>query len=202
MTRCRNTQSQQLLFLTAQTVEKGMACQSCRISRLTNALYIIVAILAGSWGCTGLNERASQQLEEAYGTAPPTIDSTFASKTILPRSVWRIYLNASDPDGDIQYAQFWVEVPWNTSPFLVKVNPEQDGSLSGYFEFDMLWFLNFAPMWIRVQVTLEDKAKHKSELVEYVASISASSQPDLPPKGLFQQRFLGRIPAELMPTAF
>lgn len=46
--------------------------------------------------CTALEERRSQP-----GGSPPVITASFAAKEVSHGEVWKIYLEANDPDGDM-----------------------------------------------------------------------------------------------------
>jgi hypothetical protein len=162
----------------------------------------VVAFYVGTLGCTALDERTIRELEAAYGSSAPTIETAFASETTPPRSIWKIYLNGSDPDGDIRDIKIWAEVPWYTIPVTFTTRSSQGKTLSGYIEFDTLWFLNFAPSWLRVQVMLMDRANHKSELIEFQTELSALAKPESPPEGMFQDITLGSIPVEQIPPVF
>jgi hypothetical protein len=41
--------------------------------------------------------------EKAEGKAAPTITASFAASEMTPGATWKIYLKASDPDGDMRY---------------------------------------------------------------------------------------------------
>jgi hypothetical protein len=114
--------------------------------------------------------------------------------------VWRVYVKGSDPDGDIALVNAWFEVPSRpTTPVLFTVEPDQGNLVSGYLT---LRTIDLEPMLsnlfgrpFRLMVTLEDRAHHRSDTLFLALTFdNVAGQPE-PPKGVFQERFLGDIPA-------
>lgn len=110
-------------------------------------------------------------------------------------------MKGTDPDGDLYCIYILAEVPWGDTHFRIKVDRDQGSLLSGYLEFSTWAFYEFSPLWIRMQLTLEDRAGHRSETIALTYSVSALAQQTSPPPGRFQERFLGRIPLETLPKA-
>lgn len=63
-----------------------------------NALFTFLAM--EMMGCAGLEP--IQKREEIYGKAVPVIRQSYASGQIWPGETWKIFLIASDPDGDMK----------------------------------------------------------------------------------------------------
>jgi hypothetical protein len=82
----------------------------------------------------------AQQRQEMYGRAAPVITESFASKECLPGDTWKIYLKASDPDGDIHYVVSVVYQPgWGDYPVSRTKMPESSGrELNGYVYLNTL----------------------------------------------------------------
>ena len=59
----------------------------------------LLVFLAAS--CTAM--MSSGEREKMYGKAVPVITESFASKELRPGDTWKVYLKASDPDGDMRY---------------------------------------------------------------------------------------------------
>ena len=146
----------------------------------------------------------AQQREKVYGKAVPVITESFASKECLPGDTWKIYLKASDPDGDIDYVASVVYQPgWGDYPISRTRILEGSGKeLNGYVYMNTLRpggynFLNFFTFTVTVQIM--DKAGHYSKPVEFPVSFNYRAVQEPPPPGVFQENALGPILVKLHP---
>ncbi len=110
----------------------------------------------------------AQQREKMYGKAVPVITEAFASKELIPGETWKVYLKASDPDGDIQYIDAVVYQPgWGDYPISrTKMREENGKEVDGFIYLFTLVpggyeFENFYTYRLTVQV--QDKAGHYSK---------------------------------------
>src|SRR5512143_2340707 len=92
-----------------------------------------VMILLGIAGCAhmgGLEEK-----EKIYGKNPPVIEKSFASNQLRPGDQWKVYVLASDADGDMEAMIAVVDQPGMGSYPLsaTKIKGENTKELSGYF---------------------------------------------------------------------
>ena len=75
-----------------------------------------------------------EEREKLYGKEAPVITETYASKQMNPGDTWKVYLKASDPDGDMESIVATVQmVGSGTHP--VSFTRIRDGNrreLSGY----------------------------------------------------------------------
>ena len=58
---------------------------------------IILLMVVGCAHLGGIEEK-----EKIYGINPPAIEKSFASDQLRPGALWKIYIRASDPDGDME----------------------------------------------------------------------------------------------------
>jgi len=77
---------------------------SKRADKLLAALLVI--LLAGCAALGGMAER-----EKIYGKEVPVIAECFASKQVIMGENWRMYINASDADGDMDQINFSIDQP-------------------------------------------------------------------------------------------
>lgn len=96
-------------------------------------LLASVVILFGMVACAhmgGLEER-----EKIYGKNPPVIEKSFAPNLLSPGDLWKIYVLASDPDGDMDTLIAVVEQSgMGAYPVSrTKIEGENSKELSGYF---------------------------------------------------------------------
>lgn len=72
--------------------------------------------------------------EERYGKSVPIITESFASKELLPADTWKVYLKASDPDGDMRYiVSNLYQAGWGGYPISrTRIREENRKELNGY----------------------------------------------------------------------
>ena len=157
---------------------------------------VAVLLLAGCAVLGGMAER-----EKIYGKEVPVITHSFASKQVRMGENWLVYLNASDPDGDMNQIlcsvdyQAGLQQPYPLS--ITRVEKDEQKSLSGYLYLDTSGLER--PISIRMSVTVKDKAGHFSAPVDFSLNIVRLSQQEKevrqeePPRGVFQDKSLGRI---------
>ncbi len=160
---------------------------------------LVVAPLLFLSGCAMLGGMAER--EKTYGSAVPVITNSFASLHVAGGEKWRIYLNASDPDGDMDQIlcsvdfQAGIDHPYPIS--ITRIKPDQQKNLSGYLRLDTPDLDR--PFNIRMTVQIRDKAGHFSAPVSFAVDIfdpSRQKKPrpqENPPQGVFQDRDLGPI---------
>ena len=156
----------------------------------------VVFILAT--GCAMIEPRTLQPSREAK--KPPVIIESFASKELRPGAVWKIYLKAADPEGQMQYIFATVtqpgHVPYPTS--IIRIKGENQKELSGYIYLnspvgDQANFLNFT---LTLTVSLKGAGGFSQPAV-FPLSFEASPTLEAPPDGVFKEQDLGPISVTL-----
>ncbi len=164
----------------------------------------LLILLSFAWigGCDYF--RGTEDLEEKYGKAAPVITVSFASKELKPGDTWKIYLQASDPDGDMDQIACTLTQPAKGEyfPGFVKIGEENGQELSGYLYLntmsrDGLGWMNFLHVTLTVRV--RDKAGHYSEAVHFPLAFQDRFPQEGPPPGLFREQDLGPIMVLLSP---
>jgi hypothetical protein len=150
-------------------------------------------------GCAAL--RGMEEREKIYGKEVPVITQSFASQQVTMRENWRVYINASDPDGDMDQVVCYVDFQAGLlQPYPIgftKVGKDQQKNLSGYLYLDTSGLLR--PISIILVVQIRDKAGHFSAPVSLSVNIGEPSQKQKeirqedPPRGIFQDKNLGPI---------
>ena len=87
-------------------------------------------LLAGCAALGGMAER-----EKIYGKEVPVIAECFASKQVIMGENWRMYINASDADGDMDQINFSIDQPGVYPAYptaYTKLAKDQQKNLSGY----------------------------------------------------------------------
>ncbi len=146
----------------------------------------------------------AQEREKMYGKAVPVITEAFASKELIPGDTWKVYMKASDPDGDIHYVVSVVYQPgWGDYPVSrTKIREENGKEVDGYIYLNTLIpggyeFENFYTYTLTVQV--QDKAGHYSKPVQFSVAFNKRAVQEPPPPGVFKENALGAILVSLHP---
>jgi hypothetical protein len=144
--------------------------------------------------------------EKIYGKSVPVISQSFAPKQLRPGDTWKVYLNASDPDGDMRRIVCIIDQPGvGTYPVgFTNVREENRKELSGYiflstfgpYGYDWLNFLS-----ITLTVQIQDKTGHYSQPAVFPLSFQALSTQEIPPPGIFKEQDLGPIMITLHPIS-
>lgn len=133
--------------------------------------------------------------EGMYGKAIPVISQSFASKQIRPGDTWKVYLNASDPDGDMKNIVCIIEQPGvGTYPIsITRIKEDNRKELSGFIYLNTLGSgdLNFVNLTLSVQI--QDMAGHFSAPVSFPLSFNNRHRQEDPPKDIFKDKDLGPI---------
>lgn len=160
------------------------------------ALMILSLVMAG---CTTVAKKGTQ-----VGGSPPVITNSFAAKEISHGDIWKIYMEAHDPDGDMrQFVCVFDRLGYGAhSPEYVIVKKQHREKMTGY-----LTFLSGAggglqvPEWTRLTLTvyIRDRGGLTSDKVVFplVLSRGSKEEPPPPPFDSGQLDRLGGIPYEL-----
>jgi hypothetical protein len=140
---------------------------------------------------------ASAQVREGTeGTGVPVITQSFASKEVRPGDTWKIYMNVSDPNGDLKRIfavvdQLGVgEYPVST----IRVKRENSKELSGYLYLYTSahgFSAEFVKLTLTVQV--QDKSGKFSREAVFPLFIQGRATQEAPPKGEFKEEAIGPI---------
>ncbi len=156
---------------------------------------LAVLLLAGCAALGGMPER-----EKVYGKAVPVITEAFASKQVSSGETWRVYINASDVDGDMDQINCSIDQPGVFPAYptaYTKIGQDQQKNLSGYLYLDTSGL--YRSMNIYLTLSIRDKAGHFSAPVMFPLNIIQPSgkqkeiRQEKPPRGTFQDKSLGPI---------
>lgn len=152
-------------------------------------------------GCANMEPMAAR--EETYGRGVPAINQAFASKQIRPGDSWKVYLNASDPDGNMTYIVSEVSQP-GVGPYPISRTRVKEGDrkeFSGYVYLNTFSFagspssLNYVNLTLTVWI--QDRAGHYSNPAVFLTSFNPRHTQEPPPPGAFKERDLGPIMVNL-----
>ncbi len=141
---------------------------------------------------------------EVSGQAAPIITQSFASREIQPGDTWKVYINASDPKGNMKYIYAEVEQPGSMGyPLsMTRIKPENRKELSGYI------YLNTVSagrpldnIILKLVVHLGDGRGNFSAPAVFPLEFSARAISTPVPEGVFQENNLGPVMIRLRPSA-
>lgn len=157
---------------------------------------ILVSVLLLGWvlGCASLG--GIEEREKIYGKAAPVITASFASKELRPGDTWKIYLQASDPDGDMKQISCQLFQPGMEEyfPRFLKIQEENAKELSGYISLNFQGQSGLGDLisaYPILTVQIQDKAGHYSEPVRFSITFNPRSTQEPPPAGIFKEQNLG-----------
>ncbi len=166
-------------------------------------LAVMGIILIGMMGCSHL--QGIEEKEKIYGKNTPVIGQSFASNQMEPGDQWKIYLRASDPDGDMETILAVVEQSGTGSypVSMIKIKGENGKELSGYVYLNTTssryghGFLDNQELTVSIQI--RDKAGHVSQEVTHKVHLLSRRTQKSPPAGVFKEETLGPIMVDLQP---
>ncbi len=136
--------------------------------------------------------------EEVYGKNPPAVAHSFASDKIRPGDTWKVYLEASDPDGDMDSIVTEIDQPGQGAypASYTRITGENRKDLSGFVYLNTMSSGNYT--WqenlnLSVTILIKDKAGHLSPPLVLPLSFNGRFSQEKPPQNLFQETNLGPI---------
>ena len=143
---------------------------------------------------------ATLQVAERSPKATPVITKSFASEQVRLGETWRIYLNASDPNGEMIKIYGIVEQPGQIYPVsITKVSKENAKEFSGYI------YLSTAPparpldgTSFSLTVQVQDRSGSFSQPAVFPLTIKNFATQEAPPQGIFKEQDLGPVMITVM----
>ena len=155
---------------------------------------VLFALLAGCAAMQPIEVR-----EKTYGTDPPVISRSFASKEARPGDTWIVYLKAQDPNGDMKRIFCAVDQPgMGAYPVsYIRVKEAERKELAGYIFLNIpgRGDLDFVNLTLTVQV--QDMAGHLSAPAVFPLALNARATREAPPQGAFPEKDLGPVMIQL-----
>jgi len=131
--------------------------------------------------------------------ASPVITSHFASSDLRPGDNWKIYLKASDSDGDMKYIVATVkQAGVGVYPVsLTRIREENRKDLSGYVYLNTMGGSSYSSLsFYSLTLTLwvQDRAGNFSDPVEVPLTFGSRVEAQaIPPAGSYQEQDLGPV---------
>ncbi len=162
---------------------------------------VLLILLTVSTSCAYFS--TMEEREKMYGGNPPVISDFFASPELGPGGTWKVYLKASDPNGDMRYIVAYVDEAGlgGYSPSYTKIRAGESKELSGYVYLNTASGAGYTSRIyydLALTVAIQDRAGHYSKPVSIPLHFDyRTAAQQNPPPGVFQERDLGPIMIEL-----
>jgi hypothetical protein len=137
---------------------------------------------------------------EAPGKGVPVITQSFASPKVWPGQTWKVYLNISDPNGEMKYIFATVEQP-GVGPYplsIIRIREGDRKEMSGYLYLVTAtpWYsLDFVNLTLIVEV--QDKSGNFSQPAIFPLAINSRYTQESAPGGVFKEQELGPVMVRL-----
>jgi len=154
---------------------------------------VLLGLALGAFGCVGLEP--IEKREALYGKAPPIISKSYAAGQIWPGDTWKIYLIASDPDGDMKNIVCTLDQP-GVGMYPASITGIGEGrqkELSGFLYLNTQSFENLTFVTLNLTVQIQDRAGHYSQPATFPLLLSPTGQQEPPLPGVFREEDLGPI---------
>jgi hypothetical protein len=131
----------------------------------------------------------------------PVITRTFASREISPGETWKIYLRATDPEGEMKAIYATVDQPGRGPQAAgpIPIPEDQRRELSGFLYLNTSGHQGLAFLNLTLTVEIRNRTGHFSQPVSFPLTLNPRAVQKIPPIGAFQERELGPIMASLEP---
>ena len=128
----------------------------------------------------------------------PVITQSFASREIRIGDTWKIYLNASDPSGEMKEISSIVEQAGQNHPErITKVSKENTKEFSGYLYLSTASLANVLDgTYITLWVQIRDKSGNLSQPAIFPLTIKNEATQEAPPQSVFREQDLGPMVAQ------
>ena len=167
------------------------------------AFVLFWLVIAGA-GCAAPEKKSGEPLTQPGQSAKPplalpVIHQSFASPRISPGMIWKVYLKASDADGDMKEFVCTIHQPGvGTYPVsMTRIREGNQKNLSGYLFLNVDAFRNLELLELALTVQIRDRAGQFSKPVNFPLSINSLYAQEAPPEGVFQENNLGPIMIQL-----
>lgn len=124
-----------------------------------SAKYLLISIIF--FIMMGFNLESHAQTKGS----PPVINFAWAQESIRQGEDWRIYISATDPDGDMFriYCRVNQAGGDNYRPDITRIKKEMEGKLTGYLVLRTYSSQDFSGVSLTLTLIIEDRAKNESQ---------------------------------------
>ncbi len=131
-------------------------------------------------------------------SARPVITQAFAAPAMRPGDIWKVYLNAVDQNGDMEFIIATIDQPGRGGTYLpsfIRIKSDEHQKLSGYIYLNTLnnvqQGLTFTTLGLTLQIN--DRNGNLSNAVFFPLHFEMTATQEPPPPSMFQEKELGPI---------
>ena len=154
-----------------------------------------LALLFLGSACAGL--QSSESGGSVSKGEPPVIIQSFASKQLAAGDTWKIFLNASDVNGDMKQIVSTVSQPGvGESVSYTRIKREDEREFSGYIYLNTFDAPNYSALnstTLTLTVQIKDTAGNISKPQVFPLSFNSTFTQEPPPPGVFKEKDVGAI---------
>jgi hypothetical protein len=131
----------------------------------------------------------------------PVINRTFASREISPGETWKIYLRATDPEGEMKAIYATVDQPGRGPQAAgpIPIPEDQRQELSGFLFLNTFGIQGLAFLNLTLTVQIRNRTGHFSQPISFPLALNPRAVQESPPMGAFEERNIGPIMVSLDP---
>jgi hypothetical protein len=167
-------------------------------------LFILFWLIVAVGGCASTERKGGEAGTPAAGQtmapkAIPVVTQFYASPQIAPGKNWKIYLKASDADGDMEEIVSAVHQPGvgEYPAAFNRIAEKNRKELSGYVYLFIPLLDNLDNVGMTLTIQIRDRAGQFSQPLKLPLSIAFVAKEEPPPPGVFQENDLGPILVDL-----
>jgi len=133
--------------------------------------------------------------KEEKGRGTPVISESFASPSLALGETWKIYLNASDADGDMKHIVCTIDQPGTgpSSAGFTRIKEENRQQFSGYIYLFTGGTGGVSLSNLTLTVQIQDRPGHFSNPVSFSLSFEHGAKQESPPLEVFEEKDLGPV---------
>ena len=162
---------------------------------MSKILLASFALLFLGSACAGL--QSSESGGSVSKGEPPVIIQSFASKQLAAGDTWKIFLIASDADGNMKHIVSTVSQPGvGESVSYTRIKKEDEREFSGYIYLNTFDAPNYSALnstTLTLTVQIKDTAGNISKPQVFPLSFNATVTQEPPPPGVFKEKDVGAI---------
>ena len=166
--------------------------------------FIPLWLMIAGAGCAAAEKKSGESWTQPGPSAKPplavpVINQSFASPQISPGRIWKVYLKASDADGDMKEFVCTIHQPGvGTYPLsITRIREGNQKNLSGYLFLNVDAFRNLDFVELTLTVQIRDRAGQFSEPAKFPLSINSRYAQEPPPAEVFRENNLGPVMIQL-----
>jgi hypothetical protein len=166
--------------------------------KMYKKIFSVLVFLFLAMGYVTLASAEAQEGTDGKGV--PVITQSFACMEVRPGETWKVYLNVSDPDGNIKRI-FAIVNQTGVGEYpvsIIRIKGENNKELSGYI-YLYTSAPGFSGQFVKLTLTVhvQNKSGKFSQPAVFPLFIQGRPAQEAPPQGVFKEQAIGPIMIQL-----